>query len=265
MKKILIKENELKNIIKNILKESNFNNGSLEIIKDLVNGLNGIKSYIETDMDRNYIIGYVNGLIKSGNEGILQLRKANMLSDNIIPEEVSIDETKKSKGKAKIAKVMGEFSKGDLKTSYDTKVTDPKQAVAIAYSEAGLTKKKNESIEESITKRLQSVLSESTKTIKNRIYTKIGKLGLNSHKFHDEYWQGVRAVIEAIGTIDGVTDVSYGVKDGGYRKNNDGTQWKEYLVTIETIQGTVEGILNAHAAGTVQDPFSSYDVNLVLW
>ena len=38
---------------------------------------------------------------------------------------------------------MGEFSKGDLMTSYGTKVTDPKQAVAIAYSEAGLSKKNN--------------------------------------------------------------------------------------------------------------------------
>lgn len=265
MKKILIKESDLKNMIENIIKESSFNNGALEVIKDLVSGLNGIKSYIETDMDRNYIIGYVNGLIKSGKEGILQLRKANMLSDNIIPEEVSIDEIKKGKGKAKIAKVMGEFDKGKLKTSYGTKVTDPKQAVAIAYSEAGLSKKKNESIEESIVKRLQSVLSESKKTTKNRIYSVINKLGLTSHKFHDEYWQGVKAIIEAVSTVPGVTDISYGSNNGGYRKNDDGTQWKEYLVTIETIDGTIEGILNAHAAGTVQDPFSSYDVNLVLW
>lgn len=39
-------------------------------------------------------------------------------------------------------KVMGEFEKGKLKTSAGKKVTNPKQAVAIAYSEAEKNKKK---------------------------------------------------------------------------------------------------------------------------
>jgi 8-oxo-dGTP pyrophosphatase MutT (NUDIX family) len=41
----------------------------------------------------------------------------------------------------KIAKVMGEFKRGELNTSYGTKVTDDKQAIAIALSEAGVSKK----------------------------------------------------------------------------------------------------------------------------
>ena len=41
----------------------------------------------------------------------------------------------------KIAKVMGEFKRGELNTSYGTKVTDDKQAIAIALSEAGVEKK----------------------------------------------------------------------------------------------------------------------------
>jgi hypothetical protein len=41
----------------------------------------------------------------------------------------------------KIAKVMGEFKRGELKTSYGEKVTDDKQAIAIALSEAGISKK----------------------------------------------------------------------------------------------------------------------------
>lgn len=41
----------------------------------------------------------------------------------------------------KIAKVMGEFKRGELNTSYGTKVTDEKQAIAIALSEAGVEKK----------------------------------------------------------------------------------------------------------------------------
>ena len=36
---------------------------------------------------------------------------------------------------------MHEFKEGDLKTSAGTKVTNPKQAVAIALSEAGVPKK----------------------------------------------------------------------------------------------------------------------------
>jgi 8-oxo-dGTP pyrophosphatase MutT (NUDIX family) len=41
----------------------------------------------------------------------------------------------------KIAKVMGEYKRGELNTSYGTKVTDDKQAIAIALSEAGIPKK----------------------------------------------------------------------------------------------------------------------------
>jgi len=41
----------------------------------------------------------------------------------------------------KIAKVMKEFAKGKLKSSSGKKVTDKKQAAAIAYSEAERKKK----------------------------------------------------------------------------------------------------------------------------
>lgn len=42
----------------------------------------------------------------------------------------------KKKGEAKISKVMGEFKDGTLKSSSGDKVTNRKQAVAIALSEA---------------------------------------------------------------------------------------------------------------------------------
>ena len=48
---------------------------------------------------------------------------------------------KKSGGK-KIEKVMGEYKRGKLKSSSGDKVKNPKQAIAIALSEAGMTKKK---------------------------------------------------------------------------------------------------------------------------
>lgn len=43
------------------------------------------------------------------------------------------------KGKEKIAKVMGEYKRGTLKSSSGKKVKSRKQAVAIAMSEAGMS------------------------------------------------------------------------------------------------------------------------------
>lgn len=46
------------------------------------------------------------------------------------------------KGKKKVEKVMGEFKRGTLKSSSGRKVKSRKQAVAIAMSEAGMSKGK---------------------------------------------------------------------------------------------------------------------------
>lgn len=43
---------------------------------------------------------------------------------------------KTPKAKAKVSKVMGEFKAGDLKSSSGEQVTNPKQGIAIALSEA---------------------------------------------------------------------------------------------------------------------------------
>lgn len=49
---------------------------------------------------------------------------------------------KQPKKQAKVKKVMSEFKSGKLKSSSGDKVTDWKQGIAIALSEAGLSKKK---------------------------------------------------------------------------------------------------------------------------
>lgn len=46
------------------------------------------------------------------------------------------------KKQAKVGKVMREFKEGELKSSSGQKVTNPKQAIAIGLSEAGLSKPK---------------------------------------------------------------------------------------------------------------------------
>lgn len=45
------------------------------------------------------------------------------------------------KPQSKVARVMREFKAGELKSSSGKKVTNPKQAIAIGLSEAGLSKK----------------------------------------------------------------------------------------------------------------------------
>jgi hypothetical protein len=53
----------------------------------------------------------------------------------------SVPKTKAGK-RAKVGRVLGEFSDGDLRSSSGKKVRSRKQALAIALSEAGMSKKK---------------------------------------------------------------------------------------------------------------------------
>jgi hypothetical protein len=54
----------------------------------------------------------------------------------------SVDQGGKPAGKEKVGKVMKEFQSGKLKSSSGKKVTNPKQAIAIGLSEAGMSKPK---------------------------------------------------------------------------------------------------------------------------
>jgi len=65
--------------------------------------------------------------------------------EQMLSPSSSIQERKKggmTKGQKKVGKVMSEFKSGKLKSSSGKKVTNPKQAIAIGLSEAGMSKKK---------------------------------------------------------------------------------------------------------------------------
>ena len=183
----------------------------------------------------------------------------SILSDLInLKKDLNNDESSVNKIDTLITKIKSE-NKNILSDNIESKKE-------LDEKDKGQKKIKNESIEISIAKKLKSRLFEATKqTIKNRIYSKINKLGLTSHIYHDDYWQGVNAIMSAINSVDGVIESYCSTNNGGYRQNSDGVQWKEYLVTIDTEQGEIKGGLNAHAAGVAEDPFSRYDVTLVLW
>ena len=214
------------------------------------------------------------------NAAAKELSNANKSEQQSEPSEIQMGESAslKKKEQKKIDKVMGEFSKGKLKASYGDKVTDPKQALAIAYSEAGLSKKTNESIKaEGVLRHkpqhsvevhgVERMISESGKTsvMKNKIYRALDKSNLTKGFFNDDSWQGVKSIVNLLSSIDGVIDVSCGSKNGGYRENKEGTKWKEYELQVDTVQGPIFGNLNAHAAGSVEDPFSRYDITVTLW
>lgn len=125
-----------------------------------------------------------------------------------------------------------------------------------------------EELKEVVKSSAKKVIAENARTKKkyiNRIYKNAGEL--TSHLFSDENWQGVSLVVDAIKGTEGITDAGAWPENGGYRSSADGlSHWKEYTVEAETELGdTIHGTLNCHAAGSVEDPFSKYDMSLVLY
>lgn len=117
--------------------------------------------------------------------------------------------------------------------------------------------------------RLRQIIREevgraiSKRTMMNRIY-KVTQ-NLTSHLYSDEHWQGIDDMYDAIASV-GVNNINIYPDNGGYRTSNDGlSQWKQYNVEIEYDGVIINGELNCHAAGTVEDPFSRYDMTLVMW
>ena len=114
-------------------------------------------------------------------------------------------------------------------------------------------------------------------TIANRIvkslYKAVEKSGLTAHKLRDLSWEHVRALEEVIADVlnkvnaEQGTDLQYQITTAGYRKN-DGAEWKEYnfqLYSDTEDCGVIGGHINCHQAGTVQDPWSAYDMTASFW
>lgn len=109
----------------------------------------------------------------------------------------------------------------------------------------------------------------SKNRIKKSIYNAISEL--TSHIYRDEDWAGVSRVLEtireALASFNAGLTLSVSVVNGGYRTLRDGSaKWKEHNLSIENAEGeeVLRGFLNAHAAGTVEDPFCRYDMSVVL-
>lgn len=124
-------------------------------------------------------------------------------------------------------------------------------------------------------KSISHSINESVSRTKllNAIYKEIERSRITSKLYHDEHWQGPNEAFKLINDVidrygDGEYKVIYSVPDGGYRKSKDGmSQWKEYDIDIykdDDTRPVISGHLNAHAAGKVNDPFSSYDMTIVL-
>lgn len=152
-----------------------------------------------------------------------------------------------------------------------------------------LKKRLRDRINESRPKNLANIedvekfMGRRPKTIKariNQIYRIVKRYGIDSKLYHDDHWQAKDDYYRAITSLgcdfemrpcgnsnnldnwDGITS------DGGYCDYaEDGMpRSKQYAVKIMYDDGmSIGGYIKFMAAGTVEDPFASYDTCMVLW
>jgi len=94
--------------------------------------LKALEEEFENEVERDRIIKRIKD----------SLQKASEKKESKKPESVSIK--KEKKGKEKFETVMGEFKRGTLHSGSGEVVTDREQALAIAFSESGLSKGEDE-------------------------------------------------------------------------------------------------------------------------
>lgn len=127
-------------------------------------------------------------------------------------------------------------------------------------------------INESLMEWDKSVKAPEKKKVKDAIYKELEKNNTTGKFYRDTNWEGVRIVKQDIENAfknvknpEHEYEVSIAPDDGGYRTSKDGySKWKQYKVEIY-VKGAelpfMGGTLNCHAAGTVEDPFETYDMS----
>lgn len=118
--------------------------------------------------------------------------------------------------------------------------------------------KKGLSLKESVDKR----------SLKNRLYKALRPI--NGKYYRDENGQAIQDFKQIVnGIIEEPLRLDVFVFDGGYRTSKDGyTHWKEYDFEIydsTTNKNIIDGKITCGAAGTVEDPFSRYDVTITMY
>lgn len=119
------------------------------------------------------------------------------------------------------------------------------------------------------------------KTVKariNQIYRIVKKYGIDSRKYHDESWQAIDDYYRAITSLGcevelkpcgHLNNADSMESDGGYCDYDPYDHMprsKQYAIRIMFEDGmAIDGYIKCMAAGTVNDPFASYDTCMVLW
>lgn len=127
-------------------------------------------------------------------------------------------------------------------------------------------------INESVMEFDKSIKAPEKKKVRNAIYAELEKNNTTGRFYRDTNWEGVRIVkkdienaFKNVKNTEHEYEVSIAPDNGGYKTSNDGySKWKQYKIEIY-IKGAelpfMGGTLNCHAAGTVEDPFETYDMS----
>lgn len=146
-----------------------------------------------------------------------------------------------------------------------------------------LKSKINESMPKNLARHdeVDKFMGRKPKSIKariNQIYKIVKKYGIDSKVYHDENWQAISDYYRAISSLGcdvdmkpcaSIDNADSMMSDGGYCDYDEYDHMprsKQYAVKITFEDGmVVSGYIKCMAAGTVQDPFASYDTCIVLW
>ncbi|MCH5167856.1 MAG: hypothetical protein J1F35_08260 [Erysipelotrichales bacterium] len=97
---------------------------------------------------------------------------------------------------------------------------------------------------------------------------------ISNNRYKDQDWSGFRSAIDWLSNhlkeefLEDKLSLYYYCKDGGYRQTSDGlTKWKEYIIEVLDSHAKIliKGYINCCACGSLEDPFSTYDLVFVNW